>query len=79
MFKLTDSGCRQHQPRHIALTGAAAALVRHLIINLPMTNGCHTYICEHGHAHCLTLQLRDQKVSANPPGLEYARDEATTH
>ena len=79
MLKLTDSGCGQHQARQIALTGAAAALVGRLIVNLPLTDGGHTYICEHGYTHCLTLQPRDQKVSSNPPGLGYASDKASTH
>ena len=79
MLKLTDSGCGQHQARQIALTGAAAALVGRLILNLPMTDGGHTYICEHGYTHCLTLQPRDKKISSNPPGLGYASDKASTH
>jgi hypothetical protein len=79
MLKLTDSGCGQHQARQIALTGAAAALVGRLIVNLPLTDGGHTYICEHGCTHCLTLQPRDKKVSSSPPGLGYASDKASTH
>jgi hypothetical protein len=53
MLKLTDSGCAQHQPRDITLTGLAAALVGRLILNLPPTDAGHTFICEHGHTHCL--------------------------
>ena len=79
MLKLTDSGCGEHHPRQIVLAGAAAALVGHLIVNLPMTDGGHTYICEHGYTHCLTLQPRDKKVSSSPPQLGYARDKASTH
>ena len=56
MLKLTDSGCAEHHPRPITLTGQAAALVGRLIINLTPTAAGHTYICEHGHTHCLTLQ-----------------------
>ena len=79
MLKLTDSGCREHQAGQIALTGAAAILVGHLIVNLPMTDGGYTYICEHGYTHCLTLQPRHKKVSSSPPKLGYARDKASTH
>ena len=68
MFKLTDSGCSQHEPRHIALTGAAAALVGHLLLNLPMTAGNYTYICEHGHTHYLTLQSCEEYMTSTPPG-----------
>ena len=63
MLKLTDSGCAQHPPRHITLTGLAAALVGRLILNLPPTEAGHTYICEHGHTHCLTLQPREHVTS----------------
>jgi hypothetical protein len=31
MLKITDSGCGQHQARHLALTGVTAALVGRLI------------------------------------------------
>ena len=79
MFKLTDSGCRQHRPRQIALTGAAAALVGHLVVNLPVTDGGHSYICDHGYTHCLTLERCDPKVSPSPPELGYASDKACTH
>ena len=79
MLKLTDSGCREHQARQIALAGAAAILVGQLIVNLPMTDGGHTYICEHGYTHCLTLQPRGKIVSSSPPKLGYARDKASTH
>jgi hypothetical protein len=79
MLKLTDSGCREHHARQIALAGAAAALLGNLIVNLPMTDGGHTYICEHGYTHCLTLQPRDKKVSSSPPKLGYASDKASTH
>jgi hypothetical protein len=50
------------------LTGAAAALVDHLIVNLPMSDGGHTYICEQGYTHCLTLQQRDKKSILEPAG-----------
>ena len=55
MLKITDSGCGQHQARHMALKGVTAALVGRLILNLPLTDGGHHYICEHGHTHRLTL------------------------
>jgi len=79
MLKLTDSGCGQHQARQIALTGAAAALVGRLLLNLPLTDGGHHYICEHGHTHRLTLHQRQEQVTSSPPGLGYASDKASTH
>ena len=67
MLKLTDSGCAEHPARSITLTGQAAALVGRLTLNLPPTAAGHTFICEHGHTHCLTLQLREGNVTSTPP------------
>ena len=67
MLKLTDSGCAQHPPRHFTLTGLAAALVGRLTLNLPPTEAGHTYICEHGHTHCLMLQPRQGTMTTGPP------------
>jgi hypothetical protein len=67
MLELADSGCPQHHPQAIRLTGPAAALMGRLILNLPPTEAGHTYICEYGHTHCLTLQPRDGKATPCPP------------
>jgi len=79
MLKLMDSGCEQHQPRHIRLTGSTAAWVGRLILNLPPTDAGHTYICEHGHTHCLTLHQQEAERTATAPGLGYASGTALTH
>jgi hypothetical protein len=68
MLKLTDSGCTQHFPQQITLTGVAVALVARLILNLHFTDGGPTYICEHGRTHRLTLHPREEKVASNLPG-----------
>jgi hypothetical protein len=68
MLKLTDSGCAQHSPQQICLTGAGAVLVARLILNLSPTAGDPTYICEHGHTHRLTLHHCEGKVASNLPG-----------
>jgi hypothetical protein len=67
MLEFTDSGCAEHHARAITLTGLAAALVGRLILNLPPTVAGYSYICEHGHTHCLTLQPRPGDVTSNPP------------
>ena len=79
MLKLTDSGCGQHQARQIALTGAAAALVGRLLLNLPPTEAGHTYICEHGHTHCLTLQPGEGNVTSTPPRFGVTGNPALNH
>ena len=66
MLNLPDSGCARHQPRRMTLTGLAAALVSRLIFNLPPADAGHTYICEYGHTHCLTLQPRQGNVTSSP-------------
>ena len=79
MLKLTDSGCAQHCPQQITLTGAAAALVARLILNLPLTDGGPTYICEHGHTHRLMLHPREEKVASSLPGPRLAGGTAPVH
>ena len=69
MLKLTDSGCGQHSPQQITLTGPAAALVARLMLNLPPAVGQGpTYICEQGHTHCLTIHQRQEKMTSSSPG-----------
>jgi hypothetical protein len=65
MLKLTDSGCAQHSPQQITLTGAAAALVARLILNLSPGGGGPIYICEHGHTHRLTLHQCEEKMTSS--------------
>lgn len=79
MLKLTDSGCTQHPPRPITLTGQAAALVGRLVLNLPPTAAGHSYICEHGHTHCLTLQLRKGNVTSTSPQFGFTGNPALNH
>ena len=67
MLKLTDSGCAEHHARPITLKGLAAALVGRLVLNLPPTDAGYSYICEHGHTHCLSLQPRLGNVASSPP------------
>jgi hypothetical protein len=68
MLKLTDSGCGQHSLQQITLTGAAAALVARLIVNLSPTGADPTYICEHGRTHRLTLHNQQEKITSSLPG-----------
>jgi hypothetical protein len=79
MLKLTDSGCAKHHARPITLMGQAAALVGRLIVNLPPAAAGHTYICEYGHTHCLTLQPREGNVTSTPPRLGFTRNPALNH
>jgi hypothetical protein len=79
MLKLTDSGCAEHPARPITLTGQAAALVGRLVLNLPPTAAGHSYICEHGHTHCLTLQPRQGNVTSTPPRFGFTPTPALNH
>ena len=79
MLKLTDSGCAEHQARPITLTGLAAVLVGRLILNLPPTAAGHSYICEHGHTHCLTLQACEGNISSTPPRIGFSGNTAFNH
>ena len=68
MLTLIDSGCGQHPRRQVTLTGSMAAMVACLINNLPLKGSYPTYICEHGHTHCLLLHSHEEDViTAGPP------------
>ena len=79
MLQVTDSGCAEHHARPITLTGLAAALVGRLVLNLPPTETGYSYICEHGHTHCLTLQPRQGDVTSSPPRFEVAGNPPLNH
>jgi hypothetical protein len=79
MLKLTDSGCAEHLPRPITLTGQAAVLVGRLVLNLSPTAAGHTYICEHGHTHCLTLQPREGSVTSTQPRVGFTGNPGLNH
>lgn len=79
MLKLTDSGCAEHHPRPITLKGLAAVLVSRLILNLPPTKAGHSYICEHGHTHYLTLQPREGNVTSTSPQFGFTDNPALNH
>jgi hypothetical protein len=67
MLTLIDSGCGQHPPWRITLTGLMATLVGGLINNLPIKGAHPTYICEYGHTHCLLLQPHQDEITTGPP------------
>jgi hypothetical protein len=79
MLKLTDSGCAEHLPQPITLTGLAATLVGRLILNLPPTKAGHSYICEHGHTHYLSLQPLEGQVTSTPPHFGFMGGPALNH
>jgi hypothetical protein len=79
MLKLTDSGCAEHPPGPITLTGLAATLVGRLVLNLPPTVAGYTYICEYGHTHCLTLQPRAGKETAPSPQFGFTGNQTLNH
>lgn len=74
MLTLIDSGCGQHPRWQLTLTGSMATLVGCLINNLPLKGAYPTYICEHGHTHCLLLHSHEDDVTADPPAGGLAED-----
>jgi hypothetical protein len=60
MLKLTDLGCNEHQRRQIRLSGLEAKLMADLIYNLPHEGDFHTFICEYGHTHRLSFQVKEE-------------------
>jgi hypothetical protein len=72
MLTLIDFGCGQHPRKQLTLTGSMAALVGNLIANLPLTGAYPTYICEHGHTHCLLLHPHQDVLTTGPPARSLA-------
>ena len=64
----------------ITLTGLAAALVGRLRPKpqSPTVAG-YSYICEHGHTHCLTLQPCQGNVTSNPARFGVAGNTPLNH
>jgi hypothetical protein len=79
MLKVTDSGCAKHPPQHFTLTGLEAALVDRLTLNLPPTKTGNTYICEHGHTHCLTIQPGQGTMTTGPAQFGLASSTVLNH
>ncbi len=65
MLKLTDFGCREHNPHQVTLWGIEAALMQGIIFNLPQEGTFHTFICDQGHTHRLSFQAQPEKVNRN--------------
>ncbi len=62
MLKIIDPGCNQHNWSQLTLFGAEAELMIDILYNLPQEGGFHTFICEHGHTHHVSFQIRAEKV-----------------
>jgi hypothetical protein len=63
MLMLIDQGCTKHQGRQLAIDADAAELMRDLLYNLHRKGEFYTFICEHGHTHCLSIQNQALKVA----------------
>jgi hypothetical protein len=62
MLKVTDFGCNDHNRHQLTLSGIEAELMQGLIYNLPKQGDFHTFICDHGNTHLISLQFRAQKL-----------------
>lgn len=62
MLKIINSGCNKHNWSQLTLFGSEAELIKDIIYNLPREEGLHTFICEHGHTHHVSFQIKTEKV-----------------
>lgn len=65
MLKIINSGCNKHNWSQLTLFGSEAELVKDIIYNLPREEGLHTFICEHGHTHYVSFQIKTEKVASH--------------
>lgn len=62
MLKIIDPGCHKHNCSQLTLFGAEAELMKNILYNLPREGEFHTFICEHGHTHHVSFQIKPGKV-----------------
>jgi hypothetical protein len=70
MLKLVDSGCQNHELLQFNLQGLATLVIMGVMSNLPQDGSYHTYTCEHGRTHRLSLQVQTTSRRITPRGLE---------
>jgi hypothetical protein len=63
MLTIIDRGCTKHQGRQLAMDAATAEFMQDLLFNLHRQGEFHTYICEHGHTHRLSLHNHALKAA----------------
>ncbi len=61
MLKITDPGCNQHDWNQVILFDPEAELIKDIIYNLPREGEYHTFICEHGYTHHISVQITAEK------------------
>ncbi len=65
MLKIIDPGCNEHNWSQLTLFGSEAELMKDILYNLPREGEFHTFICEHGHTHHVSFQIKAEKVVSN--------------
>lgn len=63
MLKVTDFGCNQHRWRQSVFFAGDAELMKDVLYNLPREGDSHSYICEHGHTHCVIFQMQPCRIA----------------
>ncbi len=62
MLKIIDPGCSIHEWSQLTLFGSEADLMKNILSNLPREEGSYFFICEHGHTHHISLQIKAEEV-----------------
>ncbi len=73
MLMVTDFGCCRHVERHLKFFGPEAKVMENVVANLPAEGDCHTYICDYGYSHRLTMAIQMPEVLA--PDGAYERSQ----
>ena len=56
MLMVTDFGCSSHKLCHLKFFGFEAKMMQDVLANLLADGEDRTYICVHGHNHCLRVE-----------------------
>jgi hypothetical protein len=65
MLKIIDLGCNIHNSSQLTLFGSEAEMMKNILYNLPREGGFHSFICEHGHTHHVSFQVKAEKVMSD--------------
>ena len=63
MLMIIDRGCIKHKGRRLAIDASMAEFMQDLLYNLHRQGEFHTFICEHGHTHYLSIQTNALKAA----------------
>jgi hypothetical protein len=57
ILRVSDFGCPKHGSRELTLSGSEAELMEIIICNLQRAGEFHTFVCQQGYTHRLSVKI----------------------